>query len=71
MFQCCPIISRLNAESQWLFIGTYCISASLFKALSLYDNLIMFQGKVESTRTHLSTELGEEDFSKAGQGFCV
>lgn len=27
----------------------------------------MFQGKVELSRTHFSTELGEKDFSKAGR----
>lgn len=42
----------------------FCLSSK--RCLFLYDNLIMFQGRVESTRTHLSTELGEEDFSKAG-----
>ena len=32
----------------------------------LYYSLTIFQGRVESSRTHLSTELREKDFSKAG-----
>ena len=33
----------------------------------LYYSLIIFQGKVELSRTHFSTELGEKGFSRAGR----
>ena len=68
MFQCCPIISmtecRVPMAVHW---NIRCFYLSSKCCHFLYYNLTMFQGRVESSRTHLSTELREKDFSKAGR----